>query len=350
MSKRNLNARSIIHNFYKDKLKNPKINKIYLDFKKKIKSKPSKNYSVAVSGGPDSLALVFLSQLYSLKEKISFHYFIVDHKIRAESTKEAKKIKNKLKKYNINCKILTWTKKHNHSNIQSNARDARYNLIIRENIKHKTKYILTAHHSDDLYENFFIRLLRGSGLKGLSSFNHLTSKIKKNENIYILRPLLDINKKDLVYVAKNTFSFFVNDPSNKNDLFLRVKIRNLLKKLNDEGLDFKKFNLTLKNLHRSDLTIEYYVNENIKNNSQILINKKKSYILNKMFFFQPDEIVFRSLSQILHEIGNKKNYTRGVKISNLIKQISTNNKFKKTYLSGCILEKINNSIVISSKT
>ena len=349
MSKKNLNVRSTIHNFYKRKLKNQKIKKVYLEFKNKIKSKPSKVYSVAVSGGPDSLALVFLSELYSLKEKVSFNYFLVDHKLRQDSTNEAKKIKMELQKYNIKCKILTWNKnkKDKKINVQSSARDARYDLIIKENIKKKIKYILTAHHSDDLYENFFIRLLRGSGLKGLSSFNYLSSKIKKNQNIYILRPLLNIPKNDLIYIAKNTFNFFVNDPSNVNDIFLRVKIRMLLKKLNHEGLDFNKFKLTLKNLHKSNLTIDYYVKENIKKNSRILRDDKKSYILNRLFFSQPEEIVFRSLSKILHEIGNKKNYPRGVKISNLIDKINADKNFKKTSLSGCILEKINNSIVIS---
>ena len=87
-----------------------------------------KVYSVAVSGGPDSLALVFLSELYSLKEKVSFNYFLVDHKLRQESTNEAKKIKMELQKYNIKCKILTWNKnkKDKKINVQSSARDARY--------------------------------------------------------------------------------------------------------------------------------------------------------------------------------------------------------------------------------
>ena len=69
-----------------------------------------------------------------------------------------------------------------------------------------------------------------------------------------------------------------------------------------------------------------------------------------LFFDQPEEIIFRSISKILVEIGKKKNYARGKKITNLINDINSNTKFKKTSLSGCILEKINNSIVISRET
>ena len=349
MSKRNLNAKSTTHNFFLNKLQIPKIKKIYLKFKNQIKLKSSNRYAVAVSGGPDSLALVFLSKVYSLKEKISFFYFIVDHKIRKNSTDEAKKIRQELKKYNINCKILTWVKKKNQSYSQSKARNARYDLIIRECKKKKIEYILTAHHIDDLQENFFIRLVRGSGLKGLISFNNLSSKIKKNEDIRILRPLLNIHKKDLVFISRTIFNNFVSDPSNKDNVYLRTRIRNLIKKLKNEGLDLSKFNTTLENLNKSNLTIDYYVLENIKNNSQILRNKK-SYILNKSFFFQPDEIVFRSISKVLHDISDKKNFTRGAKIANLIIQISSNKEFRKTQLSGCIIEKLNNSIVISKES
>ena len=200
-------------------------------------------------------------------------------------------------------------KRKNSSNIQSKARDARYNLIIKEALSKKTKYILTAHHRGDLYENFFIRLILCSGLKGLFSFNDLSSKIKKSEDIFILRPFLNIYKKDLLYIVLNTFKFFVNDPSNNDDIFLRVKIRKLIQNLQNEGLDFKKFKLTLNNLQKSNFTINYFVKKNIDTNAKFLKNKKE-FILNKSFFNQPDEVIFRSLSQILNEVGKKDLYKR----------------------------------------
>ena len=104
-------------------------------------------------------------------------------------------------------------------------------------------------------ENFFIRLLRGSGLKGLISFRNIKSKIKFDDKIFILRPLIDISKKDLIYISKNTFNFNVDDPSNLDDKFLRVKVRKLISKLEKDGLTFKKFKKTLNNLNKSNYAI-----------------------------------------------------------------------------------------------
>tara|TARA_B100000427_G_C15475934_1_gene580748 strand:- start:467 stop:1516 length:1050 start_codon:yes stop_codon:yes gene_type:complete len=346
MKKRNLSAKKKIHNFLLNKLKNHRIKKIYSEFKKKVDINKPKKLCIAISGGPDSVALAYLTKCYSIEKKIVSFYYIVDHKLRVESTKEAKLTKKVLKKFDINCKILTWRGNKIHSNIQSKAREKRYELIFKECLKYKINIILTAHQNSDLFENFFIRLLRGSGLKGLSSFSNIKTKIFKEKNIYILRPLLNIEKKNLIYVANNTFNFFLTDPSNFNDYFLRIKIRKLIKKLNEEGLSFNKFKLTLNNLYQSNLTIEFYVKKNIEINSKEL-KDKKSIIVKEGFFNNPQEIVFRSLSELIHKVGNKNKYTRGSKILNLIKNIDSHNNFKKMTLSGCILEKINKSIVIS---
>ena len=132
MKKRNLSAITKIHNFYSSKLRHKKIKKIYLKFKRTLDKEAKNRFCVALSGGPDSLALAFLAKYYSIEKKIKIYYFIVDHKLRKESTREAKLTKNKLKKYQINCKILTWKEKKNFSNLQSQARDKRYELIFNE--------------------------------------------------------------------------------------------------------------------------------------------------------------------------------------------------------------------------
>ncbi len=277
MNQKNLSAKKKIHNFYLKNLKNSKIKKIYSEFKKNLDKEKSTRMAVAISGGADSIALAFLTKKYELENNKAFFYFIVDHKIRKESTKEAKITKKKLNSFGINCRILTWKRKNKISNLQSSARDNRYKLIFKECAKRKINLILTAHHKDDLYENFFIRLLRGSGLKGLSSFNKTKSKINKEKDIFIYRVLFDISKSDLEYITKKTFNFFVKDPSNEDDKFLRIKIRKLLHRLNQEGLDFKKFKLTLENLYKSNQTIEFYIKKNINENSKILENKKKNH-------------------------------------------------------------------------
>ena len=173
---------------------NEKIKRIYFDFRKiLIQTIGQKPFVVAVSGGPDSLALAALSREYKKEKLNKVTYILVDHRIRKNSVAEAKAVKSLLKKNKINLTILT-NNQNIKKNIQSNARNIRYSLLNNYCKNKKIKFILTAHHKDDQIETFLIRLSRGSGIQGLSSM----SKIRKLENnIKLFRPLLNENKADL---------------------------------------------------------------------------------------------------------------------------------------------------------
>ena len=348
MKKKNLSVKKKIHSFYSKKLDDPRIKKIYLNFKNKISSHAPNNFCVAVSGGVDSMALSFLAKCYSLENKKKVYFFIVDHKLRKNSTIEANIVKKKLKLFQISSNILTIKKINKKINLQSFARDNRYKLIINQSLTKKIDMILTAHHKDDLIENFFIRLLRGSGLKGLISFSKIKSKVTLSDKIFILRPLLDTSKKDLIYLSKNTFNFNVNDPSNLDDKFLRVKVRQLISNLEKDGLTFNKFKLSLNNLSKSNNAIDYYVKKNIDDNSNYL-KLTNSIILKDDFLKQPGEIVFRSFSELIQKIGKKDTFARGAKVENLLKYLRSNNNHSKKTLSGCIIQKLENSVIISKE-
>ena len=338
MSLKNLSAKIKIPKIFKDKLKNKRINLIYKRFEKSLNI--NENFGVAVSGGPDSLALAFLAKIYSIKRKLSPKFFIVDHKLRLESTKEAKIVKQLLKRILIVPEILTWKGRKPLKNIQSLARIKRYELIYTRCDKYKIKNILIGHHQDDLFENFFIRMLRGSGLKGLISLD----KKNKIDNKNLLRPLLDEKKEDLVYISKNVFNFYVQDPTNNDEKYLRIKIRKLITELQKNGLDKKKFIKTIKNLKHSNSVINFYVSENLKKNT-FFSNKSNKLILNKNFFHQPYEVIFRALSESIKLIGRKYYSVRGKKLDKIIKDIENNHSFRAT-LGGCIIEKVNETVII----
>ena len=303
----------------------------------------NKKIMVGVSGGADSLAVLFFSQCYALKHHTKLYPVIIDHKLRKESTIEAKNLKYKLNQnFEINCKILSKKIGKIDQNIQSYARDLRYDLFLKECNKHKIDYLLLGHHKDDLIENFFIRLIRGSGLKGLVSFN---KNLSDYHGLKIIRPFLSIPKKKLIAINKKTFGFFVDDPTNYSDKFLRSRIRKLLKNLDKEGLNFNKFYLTLKNLSKSDQVIEFFVEKNVFENSKYF-DKQKKIILNRSFFNNPDEIILRSLTQVIQRISKKKNYPRGKKVISLINSLKLSNNKVKLTLSGCIIEKIVDSVII----
>ena len=193
-----------------------------------------------------------------------------------------------------------------------------------------------------MIENFFIRFLRGSGLKGLVSFDKNVSNLN---GINIIRPFLSISKKELNIINKKTFGFFIEDPTNNNDKFLRTRIRKLIKNLNKDGLNFNKFYLTLKNLSKSDQVIEYFVEKNVLENSKYF-DKDKKIILNQSFFNNPEEITLRSFTQVLQKISKKKNFPRGKKVIGLLDSLNFSNKKVKLTLSGCIIEKISDSVII----
>ncbi len=341
MSPKNLNASIKTHKFFLNKLKDKDIFQIYKNFEKDLNL--NDNFIVAVSGGPDSLALCFLSKIFSIKKHLKVKYFHVDHKLRNNSTKEANLVKILLKNFDINLKILTWIGKKPKSNIQSIARDKRYELLIREAKKLKINNIFLGHHKDDLIENFFIRILRGSGLNGIVSFDKKTDF----KNISLIRPLLKFSKIDLENITKKVFKNYIEDPSNLNNEFKRVKIRNFIKNLEMEGLDKNKFDLTIKNLKFANDSIQYFVDKNLDENSTTS-NINRSVILNKNFFNQPEEVVFRSLTKVIKIVGNKFYPTRGKKVDKLVEQIK-NNKFFKSTLGNCIIKKINNTIIVSKE-
>jgi tRNA(Ile)-lysidine synthase len=342
MKKKSLNAKKIIHRKLLNNLNNPKIRKIYNVFSKNLTNlKSSSKLAVALSGGKDSLALAYLAKCYSVIHSNKIYFYHIDHGLRKDSLRQANQLKIKMKNYDINCKILKWRGVKPNSNIQAIARNKRYNLLKTECSKNKVKLLLLGHHIDDIYENFFIRLLRGSGLKGLISF--YSNETKHEKDLRILRPLYQIKKKDLDYLASNIFNFSIEDSSNMDMNFKRIRIRKLLNNLKKEGLDNKKLNLTLINLSNSEYCINYYVNKNI--NSNTIRNKKNNYIINKDFLQEPFEIVFRSLSLILQRVSNSYYPPRGKNLQNLIYLLNSK-KFKKATLSGCIIEKINNSLKI----
>ena len=344
MKKKSLSVKKISHNLILKHLKNKDFLKIFKEFKKTIDVKNT--YAAAISGGPDSLALAYFCKCFSIIYNTKIQYYLVDHQLRKESTREAKQVLQALKKFKINCKILTWKGKKPKSNIQSIARKKRYALLINECKKSKIKFLLLGHNVDDLYENFLLRMLRGSGLKGLVSMD----KISNNnfDNVTIIRPLMSFKKSELQKISNKVFNFFVEDPSNLNENFKRIRIRNLINVLESEGLDKNKLKLTINNLKDSNNAISFYTKNNIDKNS-IFLKEKNTYFLNKNFFNQPNEIIFRSFGEIIRGIGKKYYLPRGKSISSVISSIKSK-KFKKLTLGGCIIQKVSETVIVSSET
>ena len=323
-------------------LKDPKIKKIYLTFKKQLYSQiKNEKFCIGVSGGPDSLALAFLGKIFSKEFNSKFIALIIDHNLRKQSGIEARKVKKILTKHKIRTKILTWKGKIPKSNIQFNARNIRYFLLNKECNKLNIKNLVLAHHEGDLIENFFIRLFRGSGLKGLSSLN---IKRHSEDNILnLIRPLINTKKNELIYISKKVFKFYLTDLSNFKEKFLRTRIRNYLDKFKLDGLDINKVKLTLSNLQSANESINFYKEKSVKNHVRYL-QRNSCFVSYGLFTYESEEVIFRTISDIIPKISDSYYPPRGKDVKNLITKMQSK-KFKKSTLGGCIIEKIYNILI-----
>jgi tRNA(Ile)-lysidine synthase len=338
MSKKNSNVLNLKKNFKSNK----KILEMYSMFKTRVHKLKNQPTAVAVSGGPDSLALSAMSKALEYDKWKKFKFILVDHGIRKNSNKEALQVKKLLSKFNISLIILI-NKKPIVKNIQSKAREIRYNLLKEFCKKKKIKYILTAHHREDQIETFLIRLSRGSGVQGLSSMREI-SRIDKN--IKLFRPTLDFKKKDLVYLTKKIFGKFFIDPSNKNSKYLRTKIRKLIVELEKSGIKKEQIVKSIKNLGSSSDTISLYV----KNLYRNLVTKRKKAINIDYLKFSTENIEIQ-LSILSNAIKNfTKSYypQRSKKIINVLKLLNSG-KHAKLTLGGCIIEKSKKVIYITKE-
>ena len=318
------------------------LNKIYINFKNNLKILKKKDCLVAVSGGPDSLALTALAKLYSIENNSKFYYLHINHNIRAKSKKESKQLKIFLKKFKINLVILN-NKKKITKNIQSEAREVRYNLLKKFCKRKQIKFILTAHHSDDQIETFLIRLSRGSGVQGLSSMSNV---VKLDKDIRLIRPLLENKKNELISVSKLVFKKYFKDPSNIDKKFLRTQMRKVIEILEKRGIKRDQIIKSINNLAKSRETINSYL-ERVYENTVI---KKRSYFLinYRDLKKESNEIKIRLLSMTLKGINKKYYPPREKKLTHVINNFDRF-KNKQLTLAGCLIKKSGNLVEIKKE-
>ena len=302
------------------------------DFEAKMRElRVNSDIAVAVSGGPDSLALMHLSNRYALNNNINLTVLSIDHGIRAESSKEIVWLEKIAKKNKINFYSTKLKKRINSSNTLSKARTLRYEALSKYCNKKKIKFLLTAHHLDDEIENFLMRLVRGSGIKGLSSL-----KVKsryKNTKLILVRPLLEYSKKSLIQYLSEQKQSYLNDRTNYNNKYDRSRIRKLSQQLIQEGLSKVRFKNVLKNLKNANNAINTAVSNYLE--EQVKLNEKKIISFrSKEFINLPEEIQHRVLVKLCRFAGKSNKVPRSRSIQELINSIVKEKSFKRT-LNSC---------------
>ncbi len=177
---------------------------------------PAGSRAVALSGGPDSLALAAL-----LAELGPLHAFIVNHGLRPEALREAKTVQRRARALGIKAHILHWTGDKPKTGVMAAARQARYRLIAEAAHKHGCNQVFLAHHADDQLETLAMRAAEGSGWQGMAGMPALF----KLGNITFARPLLHVTKQQLVATCIARGLKAVDDPSNRNPRYTRARLR-----------------------------------------------------------------------------------------------------------------------------
>ena len=191
-----------------------------------------KGLVLAVSGGPDSLALMLLAAQWRAEgDAPPLHVATVDHGLRPDSAAEAQKVAEWAQAQNLSHQILVWSGAKPARRLQERAREARYGLLFAHAQSLGAEAVVTAHHADDQLETLLFRLMRGSGVAGLAAM----APLQIMPGGLLARPLLGWPKQALVEFCRSRNQAFFEDPSNLNPAFARTRLRALAAPLDEMG-------------------------------------------------------------------------------------------------------------------
>jgi len=215
---------------------------------------------LAVSGGPDSTALLVLAARWAkrLPRPPKLVAVTVDHGLRAEAAREANAVKRLARKLGVSHRTLRWEGKKPKTGLQEAAREARYRLLAQAAARAGFAHIVTAHTLDDQAETVLFRLARGSGIHGLGGMARAVPLPAATERgIVVLRPLLYVPKARLVATLEAAGIGFSEDPSNADPRFTRARLRGLMPLLAREGLDARGLVRLAARLRRAESTVAF---------------------------------------------------------------------------------------------
>jgi len=259
---------------------------------------PSRGLGVALSGGPDSLALLFLAARWAKRRaRVRLFAFTVDHGLRPESAAEARLASRMAKSLGVEHRILTWRGEKPSAGIQAAARAARYRLLAEAARKEGVDDILVAHHQDDQAETFLLRLARGSGVDGLAAMAPARD-MPGATGIRLLRPLLGFSRARLAATLQKAGLEAIHDPSNENTRFDRVKARRMLKELASLGLGPERLADTAASMARVRVALEAETHALLAAHARLA---PEGYVEAdpEALLKTPDEISLRALAEIL---------------------------------------------------
>ncbi|ABA05964.1 tRNA(Ile)-lysidine synthase [Nitrobacter winogradskyi Nb-255] len=219
--------------------------------------KASRALVLAVSGGPDSVALMWLAARWrrAMKRGPDLVAVTVDHALRREAAREARQVKQLAKSLSIPHRTLRWTGPKPATGLPAAAREARYALLFKAARSLGASHVLTGHTLDDQAETVLMRISRGSGIAGLSAMSRETMR----DGFVLVRPLLNVPKARLIATLKKAKIDYAEDPTNRDLGFTRPRLRALMPALAEEGCDARNLSRLASRLMRANAALELLV-------------------------------------------------------------------------------------------
>lgn len=285
--------------------------------------------AAAVSGGADSLSLALFAAAWARKRGGQLTALTINHGLRPEAADEARRVGRWLRARSIDHRIIAWRGTKPEANIQAAARTARYALLSGWCERHEVLHLLLAHHADDQAETYLLRLARGSGVDGLAAM----APVHELSSVRVLRPLLDVPRARLEAALGRIGQGWIDDPTNRDRDHARVRMRQLLPSLSEEGLTGTRLAWTARRLAHARGALETLTANLLAEAAQLhpagfcLLDRAK-------LVAAPPEIGLRALARALRTVGGTVYPPRLENLERLFDELSLPDASGRT-LAGC---------------
>jgi tRNA(Ile)-lysidine synthase len=286
--------------------------------------------AVALSGGCDSLALSVLAHDWVQARGGEVIALTVDHRLRAGSTAEARRVHAQCVEIGISHHILTRRGPKPEASIQDAARRARYALLTDWCRDNGVLHLFLGHHLEDQAETFLLRLSRGSGIDGLSAM----TPVQARAEIRLLRPLLTVPKARLRAVLEKRKLSWIEDPSNLDPNYARIRFRRALPMLAEEGLDVARLAATATRMARARTALEN-LTAGVLAQAVSVFPEGYGLVKAEILGRADEEIALRALSRILMCIGARPYPPRLAPLERLYDALRSGKPGTAKTLAGC---------------
>ena len=286
--------------------------------------------AVAVSGGADSLALALLADRWARALGGAVTALTVDHGLRPESGAEAAQVGAWLAARGIAHRVLAWPAPQGGAGLQARARAARYGLLQGWCADHGVLHLLLAHHQDDQAETFLLRLGRGSGVDGLGAM----APVVHARACRLVRPLLDLPKARLAATCAAFGQPAIEDPGNRNAAFARVRLRQALPALAEDGLAARRLADTAAAMRRARAALDDAT-------AGLLVRAAQPHpggfcrLDRQILAAAPRELALRALAAVLGFVGGAGYRPRLERLTRLLDALAPTDAPVARTLGGC---------------